>query len=128
MSLSGQLLLTSINEGVTTNGTVAAFTDSDTSDTAGDFTTTIDWGDGTTSSGTVSGQPSLGPLTVEGTHTYAAVDHFTPDGNADLLFQNANGAKGLWELLNGTNIVAETGLPNPGTGWQSQSGHPFATG
>jgi hypothetical protein len=56
-----------------------------------------------------------------------SVDHFTPDGNADLLFQNTNGAMGLWEL-NGKNIVAETGLPNPGTGWQSQNGHPFATG
>jgi hypothetical protein len=56
-----------------------------------------------------------------------SVDHFTPNGHADLLFQNTSGAMGLWEL-NGTNIVAETNLPNPGAGWQSVNGHPFATG
>jgi hypothetical protein len=33
----------------------------------------------------------------------------------------------MWEL-NGTNIVAETNLPNPGPGWQSVNGHPFAKG
>jgi hypothetical protein len=56
-----------------------------------------------------------------------SVDHFTPNKDADLLLQNTSSARGLWEL-NGTNIVAETGLPNPGTGFQSQNGHPFTTG
>jgi FG-GAP-like repeat len=56
-----------------------------------------------------------------------SVDHFTPDGQAGLLFQNTNGAMGLWEM-NGTNIVAELNLPNPGAGWQSVNGHPFASG
>jgi len=28
--------------------------------------------------------------------------------------------------MNGTTIVAETGLPNPGAGWKSVNGHPFA--
>jgi hypothetical protein len=56
-----------------------------------------------------------------------SIDRFTANGHADLLFQNTNDAMGFWEL-NGTNIAAETNLPNPGTGWQSQNGHPFATG
>jgi hypothetical protein len=55
-----------------------------------------------------------------------SIDHFTPDGQADLLFQNTNGAMGLWEM-NGTSIAAMVNLPNPGAGWQSVNGHPFAT-
>ncbi|MBN9559573.1 MAG: hypothetical protein J0H14_02450, partial [Alphaproteobacteria bacterium] len=52
------------------NVTVATFTDSDTASGAGDFTATIDWGDGTKGTGTVSG--SNGTFSVSGSHTYAA--------------------------------------------------------
>src|SRR5262249_41398457 len=48
--------------------TVANFTDSDTSDLASGFTATIDWGDGTTTPGTVVG--ANGSFAVEGGHTY----------------------------------------------------------
>jgi hypothetical protein len=41
-------------------------------------------------------------------------------GQGDLLFQNTNGALGLWEM--------KVNLPNPGAGWQSMNGHPFAAG
>ena len=51
------------------NVTVATFTDSNTANVAGDFVATIDWGDGTTSTGTVSG--SGGSFTVTDSHTYA---------------------------------------------------------
>jgi hypothetical protein len=53
------------------SGIVAAFTDSNANVTAGSFTTTIDWGDGTTSTGTVSVDPN-GGFDVSGTHTYTA--------------------------------------------------------
>ncbi|MBV8753362.1 MAG: hypothetical protein JO328_10950 [Hyphomicrobiales bacterium] len=56
-----------------------------------------------------------------------SVDHFTPNGQPDLLFQNTNGAMQLWEM-NGTSLAAAVNLPNPGAGWQSVNGHPFATG
>jgi FG-GAP-like repeat len=57
-----------------------------------------------------------------------SMDHFTPNGQADLLFQNGNtGAMQLWET-NATSIVAEVNLPNPGAGWILQNGHPFASG
>jgi hypothetical protein len=36
------------------SGVVATFSDSDTVTAAGDFAATIDWGDGTTSAGTVT--------------------------------------------------------------------------
>jgi len=62
------------------NGEVAEFdssefgTDDDYFGAAGDFTATIDWGDGTTTSGTVSQPDGDGtPFHVDGTHTYAAV-------------------------------------------------------
>jgi len=50
-------------------GTVATFS-ADSSDSAGDFAATIDWGDGSTSSGAISGaNPNF---VVSGTHSYAA--------------------------------------------------------
>ena len=56
-----------------TNQVVATFTDSYAANLPGDFSATINWGDGTTSSGaaaTVSG--GSGSFTVSGTHTYAS--------------------------------------------------------
>jgi hypothetical protein len=52
-------------EGAAFSGAVATFTATD----AGPFTATIDWGDGTTSTGSVSGGPTT--FTVNGTNTYA---------------------------------------------------------
>jgi len=54
-------------------GTVATFSDTDTANVAGDFAATINWGDGSTTSGSVSG--GSGTLTVSGTHTYAHAGH-----------------------------------------------------
>src|SRR5262249_32604712 len=56
-----------------------------------------------------------------------SVDHFTADGQPDLLFQkNTNGAMTI-EETNGTLPTAAITPPDPG-GWQSVNGHPFATG
>ncbi len=52
------------------SGTVATFADSYTANTASDLTATIVWGDGTTSTGTVT--DASGAITVSGSHTYAA--------------------------------------------------------
>ena len=57
------------------NGTVATFTDANSANVASDFTALIDWGDGHTSVGTVTG--GGGAFTVSGTHTYATSGHFT---------------------------------------------------
>jgi hypothetical protein len=56
-----------------------------------------------------------------------AMDHFTPDGKAGLLFQNTGGPMMLWEM-NGTSVAAMVNLQTPDPGWQSVNGHPFATG
>jgi hypothetical protein len=55
------------------SGIVATFTDAKASAMAGDFTATINWGDGTTSSGTVTFDSSTGVFEVTGTHIYAPV-------------------------------------------------------
>jgi VCBS repeat protein len=70
-TLVGTMVLTSATEGTALGNTttVATFTDSDTSDAAGDFSATIVWGDGATTAGTVVG--SNGSFTVQGGHTYA---------------------------------------------------------
>ncbi len=50
-------------------GAVATVHDPGSTDPASAFTATIDWGDGTTTAGTVTG--SNGNYTVSGSHTYA---------------------------------------------------------
>jgi hypothetical protein len=127
------------------NGAVATFTDVNTTSPASDFAATVDWGDGQTTTGTVSG--GNGSLTVGGSHTYVAhgqdtvrvtladdapstasatatstvtVANTVPfdlngDTTSDLVFQN-NGQPGIW-LWNGTDPTAEVGLTNPGASW-----------
>jgi hypothetical protein len=56
-------------EGTAFSGPVATITDNDQTHVASDFAATIDWGDGSTSSGVVTG--SAGQFTVSGSHTYA---------------------------------------------------------
>ena len=51
------------------NGRVASFLDADPNGTAGDYTATINWGDGRTSAGTITPDGS-GGFDVSGTHTY----------------------------------------------------------
>jgi hypothetical protein len=57
------------------SGTVANFTDANsTTSSTGDFTAEIEWGDGSSSAGTVSG--SGGSYSVSGSHTYATTGEF----------------------------------------------------
>jgi hypothetical protein len=70
---TGTPVTTTATQGSTFSGTVATFTTSYTGNTASDFTATITWGDGSTS--TVSGSSitdTNGTLTVSGSHLYAA--------------------------------------------------------
>jgi uncharacterized repeat protein (TIGR01451 family) len=74
-ALTGAGTTISAVQGQSFSGTVGTFTDSNTAAAVGDFAATIDWGDGTTTAGTVSG--SAGSFTVGGTHTYASAGSFT---------------------------------------------------
>jgi len=63
-------------EGAAISGaTVATFTDADDGAQASDYTASITWGDGASSSGTVSG--SGGSFTVAGSHTYGEEGSYT---------------------------------------------------
>jgi PKD repeat protein len=63
------------------NGTVAALQDGNPGAPLSDFTATIDWGDGSTSSGTVSG--SGGSYGIAGAHTYASTGYFDVNVHVD---------------------------------------------
>jgi hypothetical protein len=65
----------SATEGQSFSGTVATFTDGDTAPGASEYSASIDWGDGHTSTGTVTG--SAGSFTVTGGHTYAEKGSYT---------------------------------------------------
>jgi hypothetical protein len=56
-------------EGVAFNGVVATFTDPDHSATATQYSALINWGDGSTTAGTING--GNGSFTVSGTHIYS---------------------------------------------------------
>jgi hypothetical protein len=68
-TLGGTITAPGLTEGTAFSGAVATFTDTYAGNTAGDFTATINWGDGTLTAGTVSG--GSGRFTVSGSHTYA---------------------------------------------------------
>jgi hypothetical protein len=92
-----------------TNVTTATFSDS-IPQASSDFTAMIDWGDGTTSTGTVSGGGGS-PLVVKGTHTYAVSGAVTvktaltddPPGTAHV-------------IASGTILVAPPPSTDGGTG------------
>ena len=73
-SLSGTPVSFAALAGTSFTTTVANFTDTFTGNVPGDFTATIDWGDATTSGGTVTG--GGGAFSVSGTHTYAGPGNF----------------------------------------------------
>jgi RHS repeat-associated protein len=85
-------------------GTVATFTEG-FDDPAGDFRATIDWGDGTSSPGTVVAPATrFDPFRVVGAHTYAATGVGTY--TTEVVVTRADGS---WNQGTGTAAVA--GLP-----------------
>src|SRR5262249_5478816 len=57
------------------SGTVGSFTDADPNPTLSDFSATINWGDGTITTGTIAANGNS--FTVAGTHAYASEGSFT---------------------------------------------------
>ena len=116
----------STQEGATFSGPVATFIDGNTLAGASGFTAVINWGDGTTQAGTVSG--TNGTLTVSGSHTYAN------DGNFTLVVNLVDKAPGTAEpVASGTAAVGEdsgfsaTAVAVSGTEGQTLSGVTVAT-
>jgi streptogramin lyase len=63
--------------GVPFTGVAAVFSDADVNGQPGDFTATINWGDGNISAGTITTDLSSGLFEVQGTNTYAAAGTYT---------------------------------------------------
>src|SRR5262249_15169612 len=103
------------------NVTVATFTDTNTVNDAGDFVATVDWGDGTTTTGTVAG--SGGSFSVLGSHTYtqngqdAIVVTVTEEPDNPQAVANANvGSTAFIGIapVSGASIDINEGNPVPG--------------
>ncbi len=92
-----QLALTlqafSVQEGTVYTGAVGSFTSSNLSQTAGQFSALIDWGDGSDPTlGTVTG--AAGHFSISGTHTYAVTGNYQlgvtlDDGQGDAVFETS---------------------------------------
>src|SRR5262249_26699855 len=85
------------------NGTEATFTDTDTITAASDLHATINWGDGNTTAGVVTG--GAGNFSVAGTHTYSSAGS---DPITVTLFDNAPGTASA--TANSTANVAAVNL------------------
>ena len=73
---AGALTVSDAIEGVTASHLSFGFTDANPGAVAADYTTTINWGDGTSSAGTVATAPG-GGFTLSGSHTYAEEGSYT---------------------------------------------------
>jgi hypothetical protein len=130
-SLSATGVNFSATAGAPFGGTVATFTTSDTADGAGAFTAAITWGDGKSSSGSVT-ENSAGKFTVSGSHTFAdpntspgyavsvqisnpntksgtANDTATVTSLGQGVVQGLAGAIGFWHNKNGQALIDNFG-------------------
>jgi hypothetical protein len=73
-TLFGVSKTATFTEGATSTGSVASFEDADPRGAVGDYTATIDWGDGQTTAGTVVAEGAI--FDVTGPHKYAADGKF----------------------------------------------------
>jgi hypothetical protein len=86
LSATGESL--SGTAGVQLKATAATFTDADPSGKASDYTASIDWGDGSTTAGTISAAAGEG-FEVKGSHTYPAAGQHT----TSITISDVGGAK-----------------------------------
>ncbi len=75
-TLTGSFALSAATEGTATSGPVATFADTNLSETASAFTALINWGDGTTSAGVVSGSNGVFSVAPASGHIYATEGSF----------------------------------------------------
>jgi uncharacterized protein (TIGR03118 family) len=96
------------SDGLSVDATVASFLDTGGDDPLTNYTATIDWGDGSSSTGTVGSPPTpaafgVGYFTVAATHTYAAAGDYT----FTVTISDSDGSQAT---VQGTAVVAEPTL------------------
>jgi hypothetical protein len=97
-----------VPEGTAFSGTVANFTDTDVSQPAANFTATVDWGDGTTSAGTITG--SAGTFAVSGNHTYADEGSFAVQVTVNDIANASTGSSTSTATVSERDVLTGTGL------------------
>ncbi len=118
---SGTAINTSAGQSFT--GVVGTFTDLNPSATPGDYTTSISWGDGTTTAGQVS-EGASGTFYITGTHTYAfpaifggagflmGIDITDEDGGSTAISSTADVAA-MPLVAAAVPVLATAGMPVP---------------
>jgi hypothetical protein len=102
------------SQGTAFTGAVATFTDADINSTLKDFSATITWGDGNSSTGTIT-QNADGSFTVSGSNTYQAIGTFAitvvindTDGSTATATSTANIVSGDLPLAGTATSVSAT--------------------
>jgi hypothetical protein len=110
---------TGLQEGSTATATVATFSDADPNGAAGDYTATVQWGDGASSTLTASGGGIVanpgGGFSVVGSHAYAEEGSY----NLAVRVQDAGGAS---ITGTGTALVADAPLQGTAVSFSSTEG------
>jgi uncharacterized repeat protein (TIGR01451 family) len=94
---------------------VASFTTTNSTNIEGDFTASIDWGDNTTTTGTVSG--SAGSFTVMGSHTFtedsssAVAVTITDEGGNSIKVNSSADIAEADLVATGSGVTATEGVP-----------------
>jgi hypothetical protein len=101
--------ITGGTEGVAWSGKIASFTDANASASAADFTATVNWGDGTTSAGTIAANGS-GGFNVTGGHTWTS-------GGVKPVSVTITGAGGGTANAAGSTTVARKGITGSSGGY-----------
>jgi N-acetylneuraminic acid mutarotase len=107
LTASGRTL--SSSEGAGFTGTVATFSDGDQNTSPANYTATIDWGDTSTSVGTVAA--SGGGFTISGSHAYAEEGTYTVTVSISDLDSNSTFATGTVTVADGALSAAGLHLP-----------------
>src|SRR5207245_1730785 len=105
-------------EGAGFTGTVASFTDADLNGTLTDYTASIDWGDGITTSGVVSDNGN-GSFGVSGSHSYAEEGSYP-------VSVRVNDVGGASATASSTATVADAALTATGTTLAATEGAGFS--
>ena len=104
----------SANAGIAYSGVVATFSDGDPFDTLVDYAATINWGDGTTSTGTVGVDPAggyevIGSKTYASTGSYAVTVTIADVAGASAVVDDSAGVTAAPLYTSATNIDAVDG-------------------
>ncbi|HVX62653.1 MAG TPA: DUF4214 domain-containing protein, partial [Pirellulales bacterium] len=106
-------------EAAAANGVVASFADANPVAEPGDFIATIEWGDGTTSSGDIAAAANGGGFEVSGSHVYA-------EGGTHSISVQINNLGGASATVASKAVVAEASVTGDGATLTATQNAPLA--